>query len=201
MGEESEYASAKNGASAARQTSSGTMGASTVPGEGRTEVAEEANWVLEAARWRDENVRVLIMSLDFNKISRAGLDAASVATSIGFTAARLGTRLGVRSLASRSLLVAHPLYFAVLHNTRHHHNRCQHYRLCARSWSFWWTHQRRACSIECCGLNALHYRTNHIGPDTYIRVLDINLVHSSNQLLGSNLCNYAWRRRSNILSR
>ena len=51
--------------------------------------------------------RALIMSLSFNKISRAGLDAASVATSIGFTAAKLGTRLGVRSLASRSLLMAH----------------------------------------------------------------------------------------------
>ncbi|KAF9643309.1 alpha/beta-hydrolase [Thelephora ganbajun] len=35
-----------------------------------------------------------LMSLSFNKISRAGLDAASVATSIGFTATKLGTRLG-----------------------------------------------------------------------------------------------------------
>ena len=41
MGEESEYANANNGASAARQMSNGTMGASMVPGEGRTEVAEE----------------------------------------------------------------------------------------------------------------------------------------------------------------
>ena len=42
-----------------------------------------------------------LMSLNFNKISRAGLDAASVATSIGFTAAKLGTRLGVRCLTSQ----------------------------------------------------------------------------------------------------
>lgn len=48
------------------------------------------------------------MSPSFNKISRVGLDAASVATSIGFTAAKLGTRLGVCSLISRSSFVAHP---------------------------------------------------------------------------------------------
>lgn len=46
------------------------------------------------------------MDLSFNKISRAGLDAASVATSIGFTAAKLGTRLGVRSLTFRSRRLA-----------------------------------------------------------------------------------------------
>ena len=48
-----------------------------------------------------------LMSPSFNKISRAGLDAASVATSIGFTAAKLGTKLGVRSLISQSSLMAH----------------------------------------------------------------------------------------------
>ena len=48
------------------------------------------------------------MSLNFNKISRAGLDAASVATSIGFTAAKLGTRLGVCSLTPPLLFNAHP---------------------------------------------------------------------------------------------
>ncbi|KAF9782122.1 alpha/beta-hydrolase [Thelephora terrestris] len=34
------------------------------------------------------------MSLNFERISRAGLDAASIATSLGFTAAKLSTRLG-----------------------------------------------------------------------------------------------------------
>ena len=49
-----------------------------------------------------------LMSLSFNKISRAGLDAASVATSIGFTAAKLGTKLGVGSLTPPSSLTSHP---------------------------------------------------------------------------------------------
>ena len=40
------------------------------------------------------------MNLSFNKVSRAGLDAASVATSVGFTAAKLGTRLAVSSPSS-----------------------------------------------------------------------------------------------------
>ena len=48
-----------------------------------------------------------LMSPSINKISRAGLDAASVATSIGFTAAKFGTKLGVRSLTSRNSLMAH----------------------------------------------------------------------------------------------
>ena len=40
-GEASEYANAGNGRSAARQTSNGVMSATVVPGEERTEVAEE----------------------------------------------------------------------------------------------------------------------------------------------------------------
>lgn len=55
-----------------------------------------------------------LMSLSFNKISRAGLDAASVATSIGFTAAKLGTKLGVRLLTSRSSFMA---YWQVLRSS------------------------------------------------------------------------------------
>jgi len=49
------------------------------------------------------------MDLSFNEISRAGLDAASVATSIGFTAAKLGTRLGVRCQPLQSSLLIQTL--------------------------------------------------------------------------------------------
>lgn len=53
---------------------------------------------LGAGLRKHETSERFAMSLSFNKISRAGLDAASVATSVGFTAAKLGTRLGVCSL-------------------------------------------------------------------------------------------------------
>ena len=78
------------------------------------------------------------MNLSFNEISRAGLDAASVATSIGFTAAKLGTRLGVRLLPfPLTLARCSSRHFKVLHNTRYHYNRRRSYRLCARLWPLW----------------------------------------------------------------
>lgn len=134
------------------------------------------------------------MSLNLNKISRAGLDAASVATSVGFTAAKLGTRLGVRSLTSRT--TAHPCltkHFLVLHNTRHHHNSCWHYWLRFRLRFLWWAHWRWACAVECRGLHAFRYRADHAGPDTHIGILDVDLVHRGDWLNGSCFRNCARR--------
>lgn len=54
-----------------------------------------------------ENAPQRFMSLSFSKISRAGLDPASVATSIGFTAAKLGTKFGVCSLTNPSRFMAY----------------------------------------------------------------------------------------------
>lgn len=109
------------------------MSASVVPGERQTGVAEER---VEFGSDKPRGTSECLMSLSFNKISRAGLDAASVATSIAFTAAKLGTRLGVRSQISPGSLVAHS-YFQVLHNAGHHRDRCRPYRLCARLRSLW----------------------------------------------------------------
>ena len=142
------------------------------------------------------------MNLNLNKISRAGLDAASVATSVGFTAAKLGTKLGVRSLTPR--ITAHPCltkHTLVLHNTRHHHNSCWHYWLRFRLRLLWRAHQHRTCAVECCGLHALRYRANHAGPDTHIGILDIDLVHRGDWFIGSCFRNRSRRGRSYVLSR
>lgn len=141
------------------------------------------------------------MSSSFNKISRVGLDAASVATSVVFTAAKLGTKLGVRPLIPQSSFLAHHRHFTVLYCTRHHYNGSRNHWLCPRLWSLWWTHQRGACSVECCGFHALRYRTNHLGPNTHIRVLDIDLVYRGDGFLGPRFNNYARRGRSDIFFR
>jgi hypothetical protein len=79
-----------------------------VAGKGGPEVAE--GWMDFRGWWSTRGEQTLsfhaFMSLSFNKIYRSGLDAASVATSIGFTAAKLGTKLGVRSLTLRSSFTA-----------------------------------------------------------------------------------------------
>ena len=78
------------------------MSTSVVPCERWTEVADGGLRPSGNRVVHEESER--LMSLSFNKISRAGLDAAAVATSIGFTAAKLGTRLGVRSLTPTARL-------------------------------------------------------------------------------------------------
>lgn len=140
------------------------------------------------------------MSLSFNKISRVGLDAASVATSIGFTAAKLGTQLSVRSPTpkTRSWLMSHSI---VLNNPGHRYNSCPLHRFYPRLWTLRWAHQRGAYFIECCGLHAFHYRTNHIGPNTHIGIADIDLIYRRDWFLGPYFHNHARRGRSDVFSR